>query len=121
MKTKNSKNQKPTRVATPKNRSRAPHALGEGFDIHINRKRWRVRFVGSRDLRDSWGECDSPSVRNPQIRIYRNAGKRDLVNTLIHEVLHAVRPELCEEAVDETATVIERALHRLGYRMKENA
>lgn len=77
--------------------------------------------MNSRDVRDSWGECDWPSQRNPRIRIYRNAKRRDLVNTLIHEVLHAVRPELCEEAVDETATILERALNRLGYRIDEKA
>jgi hypothetical protein len=35
----------------------------------------------------------------------------------LHEVLHAVRPELSEEAVTETADILERALDRLGYKL----
>lgn len=85
----------------------------QDFDLHINGKRWSVRFVGTRELRDAWGEADLPSARRPKIRIHRNQTERRLRETLIHEVLHAVRPELCEEAVDETARILERALHRL--------
>jgi len=35
----------------------------------------------------------------------------------VHEVLHASRPELAEDAVDETASTIARILHRLGARV----
>lgn len=85
----------------------------QDFDLHIHGKRWSVRFVGTRELPDAWGEADLPSARRPKIRIHRDQTERRLRETLIHEVLHAVRPELCEEAVDETARILERALHRL--------
>jgi hypothetical protein len=39
------------------------------------------------------------------------------LNVLIHEVLHASRPELAEEAVTETANDIEKVLWRRGYRL----
>lgn len=89
------------------------------FSLKIGRKNWKVQFVTSREVGNSWGSCDYPNARNPRIQVYRNASRRDLVNTLLHEVLHAVRPELSEEAVTETADVLERALNRLGYELKE--
>lgn len=89
------------------------------FSLKIGRKNWKVQFVTSREVGNSWGCCDYPSAKNPRIQVYRNASRRDLVNTLLHEVLHAVRPELSEEAVTETADVLERALNRLGYELKE--
>ena len=85
------------------------------FSLRIRNKNWKVQFVTSREVGNSWGSCDYPNARNTRIQIYRNASRRDLVNTLLHEVLHAVRPELSEEAVTETADVLERALNRLGY------
>ena len=87
------------------------------FRLHIRGRWWRVRFVASREVGNAWGVAiDSP---RPQILIYRRQGRRAMVNTLLHEVLHAVRPELAEEAVTETADVLERALERLGYEIKE--
>lgn len=90
------------------------------FSIHIRGREWRVCFVGTKQLRDSWGEADHPSVRRPRIFVHRGMDERNLTSTLIHEVLHAVRPELCEEAVDETATILERALHRSGVGARIN-
>ena len=89
------------------------------FSLKIGRKNWKVKFVKSKDLGNSWGQCDSPTARNPKIFVYRGSDRRNLVNTLLHEVLHAVRPELSEEAVTETADVLERALNRLGYEISE--
>jgi len=40
-----------------------------------------------------------------------------LLDTVVHEVLHACRPEMSEEAVAETASTIARVLHRLGARI----
>ena len=42
-----------------------------------------------------------------------------MMDTIIHEVLHAIRPELCEEAVLETATTITDALWKLKYRKEK--
>ena len=38
------------------------------------------------------------------------------MDTIIHEVLHAIRPELSEEAVLDTATTIAKELWKLNYR-----
>lgn len=86
----------------------------------INRKEWRVCLVNSSQMsRNSWGECDDPSVSNPEIWVNRNAKNKDLLDTLIHETIHAVRPELAEEAVLETASTIADVLWKIGYRVKE--
>jgi hypothetical protein len=42
------------------------------------------------------------------------------MDTTIHEAIHAIRPELDEEAVASTATDIAHLLWRLGYRRVVN-
>lgn len=64
--------------------------------------------------RYSYGECDYPDVANPQIWVNKNLDQKDMINTIIHEVLHAVRPELCEESVEETANVLQDVLMKSG-------
>ena len=38
------------------------------------------------------------------------------MDTIIHEVIHAIRPELSEESVLETGTTIAKVLWKLNYR-----
>lgn len=88
------------------------------FNIRIRNKRWRVRFVKSNQIsRYSYGECDWPQTRNPKIFVRKNLSEAQLLNTTIHEILHAVRPELCEEAVLETANVITAALRKMNVKI----
>jgi hypothetical protein len=42
-------------------------------------------------------------------------GLEDL-DTIIHEVVHAILPDLSEECVRESSSAIARILHRFGYR-----
>jgi hypothetical protein len=49
--------------------------------------------------------------------VRRSLSSQALLDTTVHEVLHAARPEMSEEAVAETATIIARVLHRLGARI----
>ena len=67
----------------------------------------------------SLGECDDPNKANPEIWVKRTQKPIDLMDTIIHEVLHAVRPELSEEAVLSTATTIAKVLWKFNYR-KQN-
>lgn len=88
------------------------------FPIWIRNKRWLVRFVKSSQIsRYSYGECDWPQTRNPKIFVRKNLSDAQLLNTTIHEILHAVRPELCEEAVLETANVITASLRKMGINL----
>jgi hypothetical protein len=90
------------------------------FNLKVNGKSWLIEFVGSDKIsRGSWGEADWPTTRRPKICIYANQDEKNLINTTIHEVLHAVRPELSEEAVTETADVVTAALFKMGCRLQE--
>jgi hypothetical protein len=84
--------------------------------VKIKDKMWTVRLVKSKDMPRSYGECDDPSVSKPEIWINRNLKQKDMLDTTIHEVLHATHPELSEESVAETATVVANVLYKLGVR-----
>lgn len=84
--------------------------------LNINNKTWTVKFVSPKYLPESYGECDDAyeNTKSPQIWVRNDLSKKDTIDTLVHEVLHAVRPELCEEAVDYTASVICEVLHKFN-------
>jgi predicted metal-dependent peptidase len=89
----------------------------EEITIKINKKNWKIKIVKSTDMSPhSLGECDHPAYANPEIWVKRSQKPLDLMDTIIHEILHAVRPELSEEAVLDTATTIAKALWKLNYR-----
>jgi hypothetical protein len=43
-----------------------------------------------------------------------------MLDTIVHEALHASRPELDEDAVTKTANDVSRLLYRLGYRRQSS-
>ena len=87
--------------------------------VPIAGRRWRVKLVPAREMpRDALGDCDHPPGRHPTIRIRRNLPQRELLDTAVHEVLHASLPSLSEECVTETAHDIARVLFSLGWRRK---
>lgn len=89
----------------------------EEITVKINKKNWKIKIVKSTDMSpSSLGECDHPEYAKPEIWVKRTQKPIDLMDTIIHEVLHAVRPELSEEAVLDTATTIAKALWKLNYR-----
>ena len=89
----------------------------EEIKIKINNKMWKVKIVKSTDLAAaSYGECDHPANAKPEIWVKRSLKPIDMMDTIIHELIHAIRPELSEEAVLETATTIAKALWKLKYR-----
>lgn len=89
----------------------------EEITLKINKKNWKIRIVKSTDMSPrSLGECDHPEYAKPEIWVKRTQKPIDLMDTIIHEVLHAIRPELSEEAVLDTATTIAKALWKLNYR-----
>jgi len=85
--------------------------------VKINNRSWTIRSATAREMRDRMGDCDHPPGRHPTIRVRRSLGTLATLDTVVHEVLHASRPELAEDAVDETASTIARILHRLGARV----
>lgn len=84
----------------------------------IGERQWRIAFVRACDLpKDTVGLCDHPPGRHPTIKVRRSLSSQALLDVVVHELLHAVRPEMSEEAVTDTATTIARVLHRLGARI----
>ena len=84
--------------------------------VELRGKRWSLEVVEY--LQD--GSCgsiapsDSPQKR---ILIALNQAPQDLLDTVIHECMHACLPDTAEEAVTETATDIAKVLHRMGCRV----
>ena len=92
----------------------------EEITLKIKKKNWKVKIVKSAEISSKYvGECDPPEKAKPEIWVKRTQKPIDLMDTIIHEVLHAVRPELSEEAVLDTATTIAKALWKLNYRKQE--
>ena len=81
---------------------------------HIFRgKRWRIRWRTGRGK----GYCEAPTAPEKEMTINPRQKDIALLDTLIHESLHACHWDMDEEAVEETATDIARLLWRLGYRL----
>ena len=79
----------------------------------IRGKRYRVRTAR---LIKNWGECDHPATPGKEIRISRELSGFALLETIIHEQLHAALWDLNEDAIEETSHAVARLLWRLGYR-----
>lgn len=82
--------------------------------VVVRGKKWDLRFT--RVPNDADGFCDPPTATNKRIRISHSLKDEALLNTTIHELLHAAMWDHAEEAVNETATDIANVLWRLGYR-----
>lgn len=90
--------------------------------VQINGRRWRIRLVPARQLaRDALGDCDHPPGPSPTIRVRRNLSQRLMLEILLHECLHASRPELDETAISITAQECAKVLYAFRYRRRTNA
>ena len=79
--------------------------------VKVRGKKWALRFVPN--LGDSAGQCD---YTQGVIRIALGQKPQDELDTLIHEILHAAYPDICESGIAEGAEGVAEALWRLGYR-----
>jgi len=81
----------------------------------------RIRLAGKRytlircDI-SHHGECESPITKGKKVRIKKGIKGRHLLDTLIHESLHACLWMADEEWIAQTATDISYILWRCGYR-----
>ena len=65
----------------------------------------------------SCGSIDPSDAPQKRILIALNQAPQDLLDTVIHECMHACLPDTAEESVTETATDIAKVLHRMGCRV----
>lgn len=76
-------------------------------------KQWSIRW--NKSIRDGcWGLCEYDKNR---ISLLNNLKAFNLCDTSIHEGLHAIFPDLSEEAVTEAATELAMMLWRIGFRL----
>ena len=90
--------------------------------VELGGRRWRLR--SARNLKAYNGEpaiglCDDPSQIGKQIKIEASLGDQELLEVLIHEMLHAQYWQLEEFAVDRAGREMATVLWRLGYRRTE--
>jgi hypothetical protein len=81
--------------------------------VYINGQRWKIRRAR---LRGKCGDCD---YGTRTIRIDSRLCGTDLLDTLIHELVHARWPDLHEEAVLEFATLAAGVIDAEGFRREE--
>ena len=88
--------------------------------IRIDNRTWSLNFVKASEMqsRANWGECDLPTARKPTMTVRRSLQPKAMLNVTVHELLHACRPELSEEAVKETADTLALVLYKLGARIE---
>jgi hypothetical protein len=77
-------------------------------------KRWRLDFVPAREIQGKFGDADCQKKR---IRLCRSLlrSQSGLLETVIHEMLHAEGWPLDEAWVEEASDDIARVLIRLGF------
>jgi hypothetical protein len=81
--------------------------------IRVRAKNWTIATV---PLKGFYGYCDHPSMPAKQITIDPNQVGIEMLDTIIHEYLHAALPDLSEDVVVEVATDLAKVLWDLDYR-----
>jgi len=79
--------------------------------VYIGEQRWKLTR-SRRTMPAFYGECDYASRT---ITVCSTLHGIDLLDTLIHEVIHARWPDLSEEAVLEVATLLAHVIDAEGF------
>lgn len=92
--------------------------LPKHISASFRNRRWKVKFV-NRLPKGTFGDCqDSKKASERIIRVKRKQKEEDLLDTIIHEMLHAIFPQLTEDTVYDAANDLSRTLHKIGYRLE---
>jgi hypothetical protein len=82
--------------------------------VRLGGRYWQLRFVPNLN---NYGEVEHGDTADTRIiRVRIKQGQEEMLDTLIHEAMHAARPELDEDAVATASRDIARLLWNLGYR-----
>lgn len=86
-------------------------------------KRWKLRFLPLGRMKHAEGQvlglCDPPTKPGKEILIDNKLKDQELLEVLIHEMLHAVDWNQSEETIGTQAHDIAKVLWKLGYRRNE--
>lgn len=85
------------------------------MQLLLRGKKWTLRYV-TRLRNNLAGDCDDPSTKDKTIRILKGLEPKELFRVYIHEIWHALHPDLSEEAVSEASESLRDSLWKLGYR-----
>ena len=81
--------------------------------VWINGQRWKIRRA---KLRGKDGDCN---YATRTLRIHYTLTGTDLMDTLLHEMIHARWPDLLETSVSEFATLLTSVLDAERFRRPE--
>ena len=84
--------------------------------MHVTLLCKRYELVFQKMPAGQHGECDSPDSKSKQIRISNTLKDEQLIEILLHEMLHGLNWRDSEEHIDESGRDLARVLWRLGYR-----
>ena len=87
----------------------------EDHQVTIDGKRWLLRFTRLRGDAAGWTYFDN--AKRPRILIDERLKGGERLETILHEIAHAVLgPTISEESITELARVQRRVLRNLGYK-----
>jgi Zn-dependent peptidase ImmA (M78 family) len=89
--------------------------MAEDHQVTIDGKRWLLRFTRLRGDAAGWTYFDN--AKRPRILIDERLRGGERLETILHEIAHAVLgPTISEESITELARVQRRMMRNLGYR-----
>ncbi len=88
--------------------------LPDSIRVSVGGRYWLMEFVDS--LPRMYGVTDCPDSKNKKIRIRRKLREHVLLDTIIHELLHAAEWDLAEAWVEKLATHTSQVLTLAGWR-----
>jgi hypothetical protein len=89
--------------------------VSEDHNVKIDGKRWLLRFTRLKGGAAGWTFFDN--AKRPRILIDEKLKGGERLETILHEIAHAVLgPTISEESITELAKVQRRVLTMLNYR-----
>jgi Zn-dependent peptidase ImmA (M78 family) len=85
------------------------------MDIKIKKHNWKIIDVPDKKMRKDWGECD---YGNRKIKINKEAKSKRRLNTIVHELAHAIFPKMSHKNIYELANVISKVLLKDKWQRK---
>jgi hypothetical protein len=94
--------------------------VAEDHNVTIDGKRWLLRFTALRGDAAGWTFFDN--AKRPRILIDEKLKGGERLETILHEIAHAVLgPTISEESITELAKVQRRVLAMLNYKEVKDA
>ena len=84
------------------------------YTFDINGEKWLIRFSRLRGKAAGW--CD---YKRRKILVHNSLTPKQTLDTLIHEVTHAIHPQLCEESVVYTGAKLAEIICGVGLVKEE--